>query len=165
MMQRMGHHSTDGVRAYKRSCQEQQALVSKVLNGEGNSQDCHSTTAPCDSTSGDNSRPNTGKWRPLMPPSAFVVARKECNLGEASKESTSYDKEKCTAHDREKKENDPLQSPSTSLRMFSPPIQLTGCSGVTINYNFRLGQLHFSVSSHDLTVHFCILLFHFVLMN
>ena len=103
-----------------------------MLNRAGDRQDCHSTTAPRDSTSGDNSLSNTSKWRPLMPPSAFVAARKECNLGEASKESTACDKEKSTAHDRENKENDPLQSPSTSLSKFSPPIQLTGCSGVTI---------------------------------
>ena len=135
-MHRTGHHSTDGARAYKRPCQEQQALVFKVLNREGDRQDCHSNTAPHDSTSGDNSCPNTGKGFPLMAPSAFVSARKEWNLGEAQKESTACDKERSTAYDREKKENDPHQSPSTSLSTFSPPIQLTGCSGVTINYNF-----------------------------
>jgi len=55
-----------------------------------------------------------------MPPSAFVVARKECNLGEALKESTACDKETFTAHDRENKENDPLQSSSTSGTVTQP---------------------------------------------
>ena len=34
IMERTGHRSTDGVRAYKRSSLEQQALVSHVLNRE-----------------------------------------------------------------------------------------------------------------------------------
>ncbi len=38
IMKRTGHRSTDGVRAYKRSSLEQQALVSRVLTGQTDTQ-------------------------------------------------------------------------------------------------------------------------------
>ena len=86
-MERTGHRSTDGVRAYKRSCSEQAEQMSKVLNREKL-----------------NVLPTNREKQELLPPSVFT------------KTSTS------ATFSIEKENRPPI-----------PSINLSGCSGITIN--------------------------------
>ena len=87
IMERTGHRSTDGIRAYKRSCPEQAEQLSKVLNLERR-----------------EVLPTSQEKPKLLPPSVFST----------TSTSTTFSLEK---------ENRPP----------TPSINLSGCSGITIN--------------------------------
>ena len=72
IMERTGHRSTDGVRAYKRSCLEQQALVSRVFNREKVGSSTFYQVTPAKSSDLCSTSANT-ELR-LMPPSAKALA-------------------------------------------------------------------------------------------
>jgi len=95
IMERTGHRSTDGIQAYKRSCNEQQALVSRVLNREKRNPPTNAT-ADCVWEEKEN--------KPLN------AAESEC-------------------------EGKPSQLPKMKEDLI-PSLSFSGCSGVTINYNF-----------------------------
>ena len=69
IMQRTGHRSTDGVRVYKRSSNEQEALLSKVLNREKSA--LLPPSAIKEGKEKENEPPtNTKKSGPVTPPKA-----------------------------------------------------------------------------------------------
>ena len=103
IMERTGHRSTDGVRAYKRSSLEQQALVSRVLNREKNSVDADPKAVSFGREEKEN-QPLSANKSPVQPPV-----------------SASHT---------------PTQ-PTASLPFSPPPISFSGCSGITINWNFK----------------------------
>ena len=72
IMERTGHRSTDGVRAYKRSCTQQQEAISKVLNREKAAE-----------------KPAVGLRCSLLPPSAFCSSTPDSCQKENQPPSTS----------------------------------------------------------------------------
>ena len=127
IMERTGHRSSDGVRAYKRSCVEQQAVVSQVLNRENTPRSQQLSTektlqsannqlfSSCNTKSDSQGEQSaltalgTSTDMCLIPPAAFSSTEpKSASQG---------------------KENYP---PRFSI----PAVAFSGCSGITINYNF-----------------------------
>ena len=120
-MERTGHRSSDGVRAYKRSCVEQQEVVSQVLNREN---------TPCTSENKQLSTEKTLCNRSSnMTQGGLSVSGAStdmCLLPPAAFTSTEP---KSSAAASQGKENYP---PQFSI----PAVAFSGCSGITINYSF-----------------------------
>ena len=129
IMERTGHRSTDGVRAYKRSSEEQQEMVSRILNCE----------KVVDGSSLQNSLPLPAP----VPKSQTLTVD-----ASPSRKSPSY----CPiprsdfapqAVDTKGTSSSMIQIPSQTKETESAlpkdtarPLMLTGCSGIVINYNF-----------------------------
>ena len=116
IMQRTGHRSTDGVRLYKRSCPEQQELLSKVLNRE---------------IPAGNSSSEAGKELTLVPPSAFCLSTPS---GRGKENRPPSAKVLSTPSDQEMENRPPAAKENTISNI--PPVTFSECTGITINYNF-----------------------------
>ncbi len=121
IMERTGHRSTDGVRAYKRSSLEQQALVSRVLNGQTDTQ---SLSPPL----GGEGKENTPRAAATDQQSS-AIARPVALCSQRSPIATPTADQQNSAITGPVAQRSPAPTPPT-------PVSFTGCSGITINYNF-----------------------------
>ena len=128
IMERTGHRSTDGVRAYKRSSLEQQALVSHVVNRES------STTTTCTS--------NNPSVKDSVDPKALLLGSEEEkeNLPQGDLPVCTNLPQSASANLPQSASANQPQSASTNQPQPTssvPPLSFSGCSGITINWNFK----------------------------
>ena len=162
IMERTGHRSTDGVRAYKRSSLQQQALVSRVLNGEtrsfpkpkevtvqvlGNEEKENRPTSNAIACQPDSAVPLSAPNLPTTSPATPCQQSSALSLTTPMASAT-------TTTPYQPNSAPPVTTPSHPATAcqprsaFSPAAPscpatsptFSGCSGITINYNFGPGH-------------------------